>query len=88
MRIASLVVCEPRRFQSEIVVMLGSTQANARNVLDLMCLAAERGSEVEIEASGPDADAAVAALTAFLSAGDPSQADSVFSGDAHAASVA
>jgi phosphotransferase system HPr (HPr) family protein len=53
-------------FQCEIAISNGDTVADARSVLDLMTLAASRGSTLHVTAEGSDADAAVAALGALI----------------------
>ena len=40
--------------------------SNGKSILDLMTLAAERGACLDLEARGPDAEAAVAALAALV----------------------
>ena len=52
------------RFASEVTIRCDDTTANAKSVLALMTLAAPKGSELEIEAIGPDEQAAVDALAA------------------------
>ena len=43
--------------------------ASARSIMDLLLLAAHRGSEIELEADGPDAEAAVTALASLVAEG-------------------
>jgi phosphocarrier protein len=56
-------------FQSEIVVDFRGTKANGKSILDMTTLAAERGSSLDLEARGPDAEQALAALTELVAAG-------------------
>jgi phosphotransferase system HPr (HPr) family protein len=56
-------------FQSEVSVGHNGRRANGKSILDMTSLAAERGSDLEIEARGPDAEAAVQALEALVAAG-------------------
>jgi phosphocarrier protein len=65
-RAAAMVVRVSGDFQSRIVISNGQTQANAASMLDLMTLAASRGTRLTIHAEGPDADEAVAALGALI----------------------
>ena len=65
-RAAAMVVRTVTDFKSEISISNGETVADARSVLDLMTLAASRGSTLRVTAEGPDADAAVAALGALI----------------------
>ena len=66
LRAASRFVQVCRRFQSAIRVSCGGQVADGSSVLDLMSLAAECGARLELEADGPDAREAVAALVSFV----------------------
>jgi phosphotransferase system HPr (HPr) family protein len=54
------------RFESEISVGNGREWVDGRSVLSLLSLAAGRGVELQIRATGADADKAVTALGALL----------------------
>lgn len=54
------------QFQSEIRVDHQGHQINGKSILDLTTLAAECGTLLELEARGPDAEAAVAALAELV----------------------
>ena len=54
------------QFQSEIRVGFRGRTYNGKSILDLTSLAAECGSQLELEARGPDAEAAVAALAELV----------------------
>jgi phosphocarrier protein len=54
------------RFSSEIVVGRGDEWVDGRSVLSLLSLAAVRGSNLRIRATGPDAAEAVEALGSLL----------------------
>jgi len=56
-------------FVSDIQVHFREITANGKSILEMTCLAAERGSELDLEARGPDADAAIAALADLVAAG-------------------
>ncbi len=56
------------QFQSEIRVFNDGREINGKSILDLTTLAAECGTRLDLEARGPDADAAVAALAALIEA--------------------
>ena len=49
-------------FDAEVTVTRDGTTVDARSIMGLMMLAAGIGSEIEIEASGPDAEAALDTL--------------------------
>jgi phosphocarrier protein len=55
-------------FRSEIHVWFKGQSFDGRSILDLATLAAERGSRLELEATGPDADSTVNALANLVSA--------------------
>lgn len=55
-------------FASEVKVYHNGGEFNGKSILDLTSLAAERGTVLELEARGPDAEAALAALAALVSA--------------------
>ena len=54
------------RYQSTITVTKDGRRVNGKSPLELMFLAAEQGSELLLEANGPDADDAIAALVQLL----------------------
>lgn len=58
------------KFESEIVVRKGDRSADAKSLLEVLTLEANQGSVVEIEASGDDAEEALATLAGML---DPQQ---------------
>ncbi len=64
-RPAALFVQEANRFAADITVYLGDDQADAKSILDLLLLGAVQGSRVTVRAEGPDAEAALEALSAL-----------------------
>lgn len=62
-------------FHSEVRVRFEGRDCNGKSIFDLMTLAAECGSWLELEAQGPDAEAAIAALAELVAArfGEPPQ---------------
>ena len=56
------------RFQAEVSVTKGDTTVSGRSIMGLMMLAASMGSEIELSATGPDADEALAAVLALVNA--------------------
>ena len=54
-------------FNAEVRVSRDDNTVDARSIMGLMMLAAGMGSEILIEADGPDAEAAVQALAALVS---------------------
>ena len=53
-------------FQSDVFMTRNSRRVNAKSIMGVMMLAAGMGSEVEIETSGPDEQAAMDALRALI----------------------
>jgi phosphocarrier protein HPr len=55
------------RFQSNVTVTREGNTVNGKSLWDLLLLAAEHGTELELEADGPDAPEALEALAKLLS---------------------
>lgn len=53
-------------FSSEVWVTKNAKRINGKSIMGLMMLAAAQGSVIEIECSGEDEDAALAALLALV----------------------
>jgi phosphocarrier protein len=53
-------------FQSEIWISRSGRRVNAKSIMGVMMLAAGQRSTVLIEAEGPDAEQAIAALTRLI----------------------
>ena len=62
LRAASRFVQLSQRFQSDVRVFCDGRTANGKSILDLITLGAGRGSLLEIEINGPDAEEATAQL--------------------------
>lgn len=58
-RAAAILVRTAGRYRSEVVLAIGDREADARSVLDLLTLAASKGTRVVVRAVGPDARDAV-----------------------------
>jgi phosphocarrier protein HPr len=56
------------QFQAEIRVHYKGHAYNGKSILDLTSLAAECGTRLDLEARGPDAEAAITALAELVSA--------------------
>ena len=65
-RPASLFVKIANKFEADVTVKKGSESVNGKSIMGLMTLAANEGSTLEIEVSGPDAIEAMRALEEFL----------------------
>ncbi len=68
LRPADLFVCLAKRFAAEIRVSRDGLAVNGKSILDLSMLAAECGTCLDLEARGPDAEAALAALSELVAA--------------------
>jgi phosphocarrier protein HPr len=56
------------KFSSAVSLTVGSSRADAKSVLGVMGLGATSGQRITVTATGPDAEAAVAAIVAILAA--------------------
>jgi phosphotransferase system HPr (HPr) family protein len=59
------------KFQSDVSVLKEGQRVNGKSPLELMFLGAEEGTELLLEAAGPDAREALDALAQFLAAPPP-----------------
>ncbi|HMP04494.1 MAG TPA: HPr family phosphocarrier protein [Gemmatales bacterium] len=75
LRPAVAVAQAAHRFDAEAVLIRGDVRANARSVMDMFLLLAERGTEIELEVRGPEANGALAALVDILTAPTLPEAD-------------
>jgi phosphotransferase system HPr (HPr) family protein len=65
-RPASMFVKMASGFESDITVTNGDRTANAKSILNVLTLGANQGAQIVIQAEGPDADEALAALEALV----------------------
>lgn len=56
-------------FDAEVTVAKNGTAVSGRSIMGLMMLAAGPGTDIELRATGPDAERAVAALAGLISGG-------------------
>lgn len=61
-RPADQLAREARKWQSRIELLNDSQRVDGKSILELLTLAAEAGTRLVVEASGPDAHEAVAAI--------------------------
>jgi phosphocarrier protein HPr len=57
------------QFQSEITVGRNGQEANGKSIMGLLTLVAAWGVDIDIAAVGPDAEAAIEALSALIGRG-------------------
>jgi phosphocarrier protein HPr len=66
-RPAAEIVKLAAKFKSEITIVKDDLDVNGKSIMGVMMLAAEHGSTILLRAEGPDADAALDALTTLVS---------------------
>lgn len=64
----ALLVQNANQFTSSIYLVLGDKRINAKSIMGVMSLALMNGTEVVIDAEGPDEAEAIASLEAFFAA--------------------
>ncbi len=65
-RPAALFVQKANQFKSDISIVKGTQDVNAKSIMGVMSLGASQGSEILIKAKGEDAQQAVNALAKLL----------------------
>ena len=66
-RPAAEIVKLASKFQAEITIVKDDLDVNGKSIMGVMMLAAEHGSTILLRAEGPDADAALEALSTLVS---------------------
>lgn len=61
-RPAALLTREARRWQSRIELVAAAQRVDGKSILDVLTLAAEAGTRLVVEATGPDAQDALEAI--------------------------
>jgi len=69
MRPASLLSQMAAKYQSNITVKHNGKDFNAKSVMLLMTALIKCGSQIEVVCDGPDEEAALAEITAFIDSG-------------------
>lgn len=65
-RATNKLVTTASRFDSKITLRAKGREVDARNIMQVMMLAASQGTEVELAADGPDEQEAIDALVALI----------------------
>ncbi len=65
-RAAMKLVNTASRYGSEILIRYSGREVNAKSIMNVMVLAASRGSEIELVVSGEDEDDAMEALVTLI----------------------
>jgi phosphocarrier protein HPr len=68
-RAAAKLVQLASGFASQITIVHGEKDANAKSIMNVMMLAASRGSFIQVSAEGEDQDEALAAVVALIEDG-------------------
>jgi phosphocarrier protein HPr len=68
-RPSAMLVTTATKFQSEVFFTKEELRVNGKSIMGVMMLAAEVGSRIVVEASGPDEQAAVEALIKVIESG-------------------
>jgi phosphocarrier protein HPr len=65
-RPAAEIVKTAGKFKSNITIVRDDLEVNAKSIMGVMMLAAERGAVINLRATGDDAEAALDALVAVI----------------------
>jgi phosphocarrier protein HPr len=68
-RPAAQIVKLASGFKSDITLTRDDLEVNAKSIMGVMMLAAERGAQLQLRAEGPDAEAALDALAQLIADG-------------------
>ncbi|APC41783.1 HPr family phosphocarrier protein [Clostridium estertheticum] len=68
-RPALSVVKEASKFKSEVLIVKDGNEYNAKSIVAIMCMAATKGDEIIIKASGADEEAAAVAMVKLIEQG-------------------
>ena len=66
-RAATLVAGTVRRFQAKVELIKGCQRVEGTDVLQILSLGAGEGEQLQLEAAGPDAEAALQAVAELFS---------------------
>ena len=68
-RPCQMITLAAQQHPGSVILSRGTTRADAKSLLELLTLAAERGTDLELEVTGPDADGVVEKVTELFSCG-------------------
>lgn len=66
LRAAGVLVQAAGRFSADIWLVRGHQRVNAKSIMSVLSLAAAKGTKLEVEASGVDAEQAVEAIVRLI----------------------
>lgn len=68
-RPCQLIAMAAQQFHGTVVLSRGSTRADAKSLLELLTLAAEQGTSLELEVTGQDGDGVLEKVSELFSCG-------------------
>lgn len=68
-RPSAMLVTAASRYESDVFLTKDGLRVNGKSIMGVMMLAAEKGSEILIEADGPDEQDAVQAIAKVIESG-------------------
>jgi len=68
-RAASIMVENASRFTSDIIIMKDGHEVDAKSIMGIMTLAASKGSEIQLRATGEDEKEAIEQLAKVVRSG-------------------
>jgi len=68
-RPSAQLVSVTSRYESEVYITKNDLRVNAKSIMGVMMLAAEKGSKLTIEVDGPDEEAAADAIIQLIDSG-------------------
>ena len=73
MRPANAFIQEMNKFQSDVTIIFNGKEVNAKSIMNIMAACIKFGSEIEVQANGPDEEAALAKAIELIDnkLGDP-----------------
>lgn len=74
-RPADMLAREARRWQSRIELVADTQRVDGKSILEVLTLAAEAGTRLVVEATGPDAQEALEAIGSLFERGFNEQTD-------------
>ena len=69
LRAADMIVRTARQFESRIEIVQGEEQFDGKSILSLLTIGAEQGTQLLVQAHGPDAEDALEQLAALFGRG-------------------
>ncbi len=68
-RPSAMLVSAATKYEAEVYLTKGDLRVNGKSIMGVMMLAAEMGSQITVEANGPDEEAAAEEIVAVIASG-------------------